>query len=420
MKYDISYIREQFPSLKREINGFKAAYFDGAAGTQVPQKVVDKISDYLIHHNANKYGFYATSLETHELLDHARETMALFLGCERDEISFGYSSTTNNFMISQAIARDLKAGDEIVITDLDHECNRSPWIALEDKGVVIKSVKIDKDQLILDMDDLAHKITDKTKVVAIGYASNGIGTINDVETAVKMAHEVGAYTVIDAVHYASHKPIDVKKIDTDFLFCSAYKFFGAHLGILYTKSDVAKKLKTLRIIPNEDVSPGKFETGTPNFAFACGAAQAVEFIADVGVRHESHLMDQLDGIEGKRRNIVAGMLSFEEHEDRLSKYLVERLRNISQIKIYAAPNGYSKTPTVSFTIQGISSEDICKALAKKGLFVANGHFLAFELIVNTLGLGNDGVVRVSFAPYNTQEEVERLIQAIEELSQIKR
>lgn len=415
MKYDIQYIKNQFPATKRTLNGFPVAYFDGAAGTQVPQRVVDKMSDYLLNHNANKYGHYATSLESDELLNGARQTIADFLGCSMEEVSFGASSTANTFFISQAIVRDLNPGDEIVITDLDHECNRSPWITLEERGMIVKSVKINKEKYILDMEDFASKITPTTKVVAIGYASNATGTINDVNTVIEMAHAVGALTVVDSVHYAAHKPIDVKAIDTDFLICSAYKFFGPHIGILYTKNDIANNLRTLKPIPNDDIPPVKFETGTDNFESICGAAEAVEFIADIGVMSEGNVITGLEGLEERRRNIVAGMLALDKYENELLRYLNTELRKIPKLTFYSVPEGYSKTPTISFSIEGKNSADICKYLAQKGVFAANGHFLATELIINILRLEEiGGPVRVSFAPYNTMEEVERLIEAVKE------
>ena len=416
MKYNIQYIREQFPAITRNVNGLPVAYFDGAAGTQVPQRVVDKMSDYLLNHNANKYGYYATSLESEALLSEARQTIADFLGCSMEEVSFGASSTANTFFISQAIARDLNPGDEIVITDLDHECNRSPWLTLEERGMVVKSVEIDKETLILKMEDFASKITPRTKVVAIGHASNAVGTINDVKTVIEMAHSVGARTVVDSVHYAAHKPIDVKATDTDFLVCSGYKFFGPHIGILYTKSDVAKNLRTLKPIPNDDVAPLKFETGTDNFESICGVAEAVEFIADIGAISENDVITEFEGLEGRRQNIVAGMLAIDRYENELSEYLDAELRQLPELEFYSVPPGYPKTPTVAFSAKHKTSADICKYLAQKGVFVANGHFLATELIINVLKLGDiGGPVRVSFAPYNTMVEVERLVEGLKEI-----
>jgi len=415
MKYDIQYIRNQFPATKRTVNRLPVAYFDGAAGTQVPQRVVDKMSDYLLNHNANKYGYYATSLETEALLSEARQTIADFLGCSMEEVSFGASSTANTFFISQAIVRDLNPGDEIVITDLDHECNRSPWLTLEERGMVVKSVEIDKEKYILKIEDFASKITPRTKVVAIGHASNAIGTINDVKTVIEMAHAVGALTVVDSVHNAAHNPIDVKIIDTDFLICSGYKFFGPHIGILYTKGDVAKNLRTLKPIPNDDVPPVKFEVGTDNFESICGAAEAVKFIADIGAMSEDNVMTEFEGMEKRRRNIVAGMLAIEQYENELLKYLDTELRQIPELTFYSVPPGYPKTPTIAFSVKNKNSADICKHLAQKGIFVANGHFLATELIINILRLGDiGGPVRVSLAPYNTMLEVERLVEGLKE------
>lgn len=417
MRYDVKYVREQFPATKREINGFPVAYFNGAAGTQVPQRVVDKMANYLLYHNANKYGYYATSIETKELVMEAKEIIGDFLGCSADEVSCGYSSTTNNFLLSQAIARNLKPGDEIVITDIDHTGNRSPWIALEERGIVIKSVKVDAEKLILDMKDFASKVTPKTKVAAINWASNGCGTISDVKRMIEMAHSVGALTVVDAVHYAAHRPIDVKEIDTDFLLCSAYKFFGPHLGVLYGKKEVMLKLPTLRVLPIPDDFPEKFETGTPNFEAICGTAEAINFIADIGEMYEENFVSELEGLKGRRRNIVAGMLAIDEYEEKLSKYLSNQLRKIPGIKIYTVPEGHPHTSTISISMEGKDSAELCKYLAEKGIFTASGNFWAVQLIDKVIGLKDKGgVVRLSFAPYNTMQDVERVVKAIKDFA----
>lgn len=417
MKFDVQYIRDQFPAMKRMINGYPATYLDGPGGTQVPQRVIDKVVDYLINHNANIHGAFATSMETDALIVDARKTFADFFGCLWEEVSFGHNATTINFKLAHGLARDLKPGDEIVITDIDHEGNRGPWEILEEKGFVIKSTKLDLENCIIDMEDFAAKLTSKTKVVAINYASNGVGTISDVKKMVKMAHEVGAVTVVDAVHYALHGPLDVKDIDTDFLICSAYKFFGPHIGVLYAKKNKMENLRTIKVKEQEDWAPLKFETGTLNHEGIAGAAEAVEFIADIGAKYESEFMKELEGLEGRRRKVVAGMLSLESYEQPIAEYFIEALNNIPGLKIYGPPQNHPRTSTISFTLQGKTPKEVAEYLGEKGIFVWDGDFFASQL-VRVLGLRErGGLVRIGLAPYNTMEEIERTIEAIKEIAQ---
>ena len=352
MQFDVNYVREQFPALRREHNGLPVIILDGPGGSQVPKRVVEKINDYLYNHNANEHGFFATSMETDKLLSNARKTYADFFGCSPEEVAFGTNSTTNNFMLAFAIMRDLKPGDEIVITDMDHLCNRSPWMMLKERGIVVKSVAVDPEKCIIDMEDLAQKLSPKTKVAAFNYASNAIGTISDVKNMIEMAHEVGALTVVDAVHYAAHGPIDVKDIDTDFLLCSPYKFFGPHVGVLYAKKEVMEKLRTIKVdSPDISEPPLKFQTGTPTFELLCGAAEAVEFIADIGSKYEEYFTEKLEGLEGRRRHVVAGMLAIDEYEEPLAKQLRTELDKIDGVKVYGPPEGHPRTSTVSFTLE---------------------------------------------------------------------
>jgi cysteine desulfurase family protein (TIGR01976 family) len=264
MKYDIESIRAQFPALSRIVNGFPAVYFDSPGGTQVPQRVVNKMVEYLLNHNANTGGMFVTSVENDEMILNTRKTFADLFGCSWNEVSFGDNSTTINFKLSQAIARDLQPGDEVIITDIDHDANRSPWEILSERGVIIKSIKVDPHTCTLEMDDYKTKLSSKTKVVAFNYASNAVGTICNAEEIIRLAHEAGAVTVVDAVHYALHGVIDVKKLDVDFLFCSVYKFFGPHIGVLYSKQERLDKLKALKVSAQKNVTPEKFETGTLN------------------------------------------------------------------------------------------------------------------------------------------------------------
>jgi cysteine desulfurase family protein (TIGR01976 family) len=416
MKFDVQYIRQQFPAMERTINGYPAAYLDGPGGTQVPKRVVDKVVDYLYNHNCNIHGAFATSIETDAMILDARKTFADFFGCSWEEVSFGANSTTINFNLAHALARDLKVGDEVVITDIDHEANRGPWEILEERGIVVKNVKVDLDKCIIDMDDFAAKLTPKTKVAAFNYASNGVGTISDVKKMTKMAHEVGALTVVDAVHYALHGPIDVKDIDCDFLFCSAYKFFGPHVGVLYAKKEQMEKLRTIKVGEQEDWAPLKFETGTLNHEGIAGAAEAVEFIADIGAKYEGDFAAELAGMEGRRRNVFAGMLALEAYEQPIAEYFIAELEKIPAVKIYGPPKGYPRTSTVSFTVAGKTPREVAEYLGQKGIFVWDGDFFATKL-VKVLGLRQSGgLIRVGLAPYNTMEEIERTIDAVKEIA----
>ena len=414
--FDSQAVKTQFPAVNRKVNGNPCIYLDGPGGTQVPQRVVDKISDYLLYHNANAHGCYATSIETENIMDNAREVLADFLGCGKDEVAFGESTTGNNFKLAFALARDLNQGDEVIITDIDHEGNRSPWKLLADFGAVVKSVRVDKDTFTLSFDDYKKKLSSKTKIVAINWASNATGTITDVKKYIDLAHEVGAITIVDAVHYAPHKPIDVKSIGTDFLVCSAYKFFGPHLGVIYTKKETINKIRTIRVDAYDNTEPPeKFETGTPNFELISGTAEAVEFIADLGKNYTDYFQDQLIGLSERRKNIVAGMLAFDEYEEEMSLILKNGLAEIPGVTLYCPPSGEPKTSTVSFTVKGKNANDVAKFLANKGIFVWDGDFYAIEIINNVLELeAQGGFVRLGLAPYNTMDEIHRTIQAVKE------
>lgn len=415
-KFDIDYVREQFPCLCKTVNGLPAAFLDGPGGSQVPRIVVDRIADYMFYRNANAHGCFKTSLETMELHREARETVAAFLNCKPEEVAFGESSSTNNFKLVLALARDMKPGDEAIITDIDHESNRSPLRTLEERGIIVKSVKIDLNTYTLDLEDYKSKLSDKTKVVAINWASNATGTVTDVKTMIRMAHEVGALTIIDAVHYAPHKVMDVKDIDTDFLVCSAYKFFGPHMGVLYAKGEVLDKVRTIRVLADDNTEiPEKFETGTPNFESICGVAGAVDFIADLGARHEQYFAEELKGLTGKRRQIVAGMLAIDAYEEPMAAKLRSELRKIEGLTLYGPPEGYNRTSTVSFTIKGKNSHEIAEFMAERGLFVWDGDFYAIEITNMVLKLlEQGGLVRIGLAPYNTMEDIDRTIQAVKD------
>ncbi|MEL7625121.1 MAG: cysteine desulfurase-like protein [Clostridiales bacterium] len=414
VNFDVQWVIDQFPALKRQVNGHPAIYFDGPGGTQVPVRVVEKINDYLYHHNANTHGKFITSVESDALVQQAREIYADFFNCRWQEVSFGFNSSSNNFRLALSIARSIRPGDEVLITDLDHEGNRSPWRLLEEYGAIVKSVKVDKRNCTLDMEDYQAKLSKMTKVVAVNWASNAVGAINDVKKIIAMAHDVGALTVVDAVHYAAHKPIDVQDIDTDFLICSAYKFFGPHLGVVYAKTSVMDRLNTIRVLALDNtLAPEKFEIGTPSFEAICGAAEAVEFIADLGAKYTDSFEEQLKGLAGRRKNIVAGMLAIDAYEETLAARLRAGLGEIEGVTLFGPQPGHPRTSTVSFAIKDRKVADCAAYLAGQGIFVWAGSFYAIKMVFEVLDQQkNGGLVRIGFAPYNTLAEVERTIQAV--------
>jgi cysteine desulfurase family protein (TIGR01976 family) len=417
-QFDVAYVRSQFPALGRKIDGRPVAYFDAPGGTQTPQRVMDALVDYLAHHNSNCHGLFATSEETDAMLEEAHLAAADFLGCEQTEVSFGANMTTLSFLLSEALAGRLNAGDEVIVTALDHEANRGPWLRLEERGVVIREVPVDNETCTLDWEAFETLVRpDRTKVVAVGYASNAVGTVNDVARVAKLARKAGAWSVVDAVHYALHGPIDVKAVGCDFLLCSAYKFFGPHVGLMYAAADATRQLEPLRLRTQEQHAPFIWETGTLNHEGLAGTIAAVDFIADLGARHEAALEPRcLEGLHGRRRAVVAGMLAGEAYEQPLARWLRDELGAIPGVRIFGPPEGSPRTSTVSFTLDGFTAEQACRALGARGIFAWDGHFYAIRLI-EVLGLvERGGLIRVGLAPYNTAIELERLVEAVSGLA----
>jgi cysteine desulfurase family protein (TIGR01976 family) len=418
MNYDVHYVRKQFPALDLMVNGHKAAYFDGPGGTQVPQRVIDAMVDYLVRCNANAGGCFITSRNSDQVLSDARRALADFLNCDADEVAFGHNMTTLNYQLAFALGREAGNRNEILITEIDHEANRGPWLALAERGFIIKEARFDPERCQLDLDDFRSKLSEKTCVAAFSYASNGIGTVSDVHQMVRMAHQVGALTVVDAVHFALHGAVDVRELDTDFLVCSAYKFFGPHIGVFYGRRDRFEKLPTYRLRVQSEQIPYRIETGTLNHEGIAGAGEAVEFIADLGEKfgNPDHHSGDGEKVSARRRRIVAGMKAMEDYEQPLAQKLIEALVKIDRVKIYGPPAGSPRTSTVSFVIDGISSEIVASELGDKGLFVWDGHFYAARL-VEILGLmESGGLVRVGLSPYNTEEEISRLVGEVQRIA----
>ncbi len=422
---DLSFCREEFPALTMRVGGHPVVFLDGPGGTQVPRRVVDRVSRYLLEENANTHGPFATSQATDRALEESRRAMADFLGADADEIAFGQNMTTLSFTLSRALGRRLGRGDEIVITELDHEANRGPWLALAEKGVSVLEVRVDPKTCTLDLDDFRAKITPRTKVVAVSGASNAVGTVSDAKLVTGWAHEVGAVAVVDAVHLAPHKAIDVRDIGCDFLLCSAYKFFGPHVGVLYGRRGAFGALETYKIVPQDDAPPCRIETGTLIHEGIAGVAAAVEFIADVGRTSAARAgagpagPGQTGSVPtdprpasqalGRRQALRLAMAAIDAYEGELASWFVAELEKIEGLVVYGPPQGHPRTPTVSIRLRGVHPERLCERLAAEGVFTWAGDFYATTL-VRKLGLAETGgLLRMGLAAYNTKSELERVV-----------
>ncbi|HEX9188849.1 MAG TPA: cysteine desulfurase-like protein, partial [Vicinamibacteria bacterium] len=397
-------IRSRFPALERRHRGLPVAYFDGPGGTQVPQPVVDAMADYLLHHNANTHWVYPTSVETDEALGAARAALADFLGAEPAEIAFGANMTTLTFHLGRALGRRWSAGDEVVVTELDHHANVDPWRQLaRERGLVVRTVRFRTETGQLDMDDLAAALGPRTRLLAIGAASNALGTKSDVGRAADLAHAAGALVFVDAVHYAPHALVDTAALGADFLACSAYKFYGPHVGVLWGRRALLEGLDLPKLEPAPENAPDRLETGTQNHEGIVGAAAAVDFLASLA-----------EGPD-RRARLAASMSALHARGQALVERLWTGLRAIPGVAVYGPPPSEPRTPTVAFTVRGRSSEDVARALADRAVFVSNGDFYA-TTVVRRLGHAEDGVVRAGCACYTTAEEVERLLRGVGEIA----
>ncbi|MGI8820305.1 MAG: cysteine desulfurase-like protein [Chthoniobacterales bacterium] len=393
-------IRSHFPALQRMHRGQPVAYFDGPGGTQVPRAVVDAMGDYLLHHNANTHWAFPTSVETDAIIAGAREAVADFLNAAPNEIAFGANMTTLTFHLARALGRAYGPGDEIVVTELDHHANIAPWTALQkERGVTIRTVQMSSEGGQIDWDDFGAQLNERTKLVAIGAASNALGTITDVRRAAAMAHAAGAQIFVDAVHYAPHELVDVRALDCDFLACSAYKFYGPHLGILFGKHDLLAALDFPKLLPSPNSAPERAETGTQNHEGIAGAAAAVAFLASLG-----------DGAS-RRVRLAAVFDGLRESGTGLVRQLWDGLSAIGGVCLYGPPPDAPRTPTVAFTVAGLSSSAVAEKLVEDAIFVSNGDFYA-TTVVDRLGQAKDGMVRAGCACYTTAEEVARLVKRV--------
>ena len=425
---DLNYVRSQFPSLAQTVNGHPAAFLDGPGGTQVPQTVVDAIANYLRRDNANTGGAYSTSRHTDAMIAEARAAMADFLHCGADEVVFGPNMTTLTFAISRAFGRELKPGDEIVLTRLDHDANVSPWAAMaEDRGITVRIAEFRDEDCTLDLADLASKITDKTKLVAVGYASNAVGTINAVKKIVELAHKAGALAYIDAVHYGPHGLIDVADLDCDFLACSTYKFFGPHMGVLFGKREHLKRLRPYKVRPNTNAIPNCWEWGTLNHECIAGIAACVDYIADLG----RHITDTCgDGRLGRpssearpvaptrRASIEAAYAAIHQHERALLQRMMTGLKKIPDLKIYGITDPArfdERCATFAVRIEGHTPLELATKLGDRGFFTWDGNYYALNLTEHFDVEKSGGFLRIGLVHYNTGEEVDRLLAALREI-----
>ena len=414
MKFDdefVLHLRQQFPALTRQVQGRPAVFLDGPGGTQVPRRVIVAVSDYLAGTNANQGGVFATSVESDEILAQAQRAAADFLGTDDpDTVCFGLNMTSLTFALSRAIARRWRSGDEVLVTRLDHDANVSPWVlAARDAGAIVQYVDLHPEDCTLDLDDFASKLSARTRLVAVGCASNATGTINPVRQICAAARAVGAWTFVDAVHFAPHARIDVREFGCDFLACSAYKFFGPHVGLLWGRRQLLEELIAYKVRPASDDLPGKWMTGTQSHEGIAGTLAAIEYLADIGRTVDPAASD-------RRTALTSAFTAIQQYERRLSDRMLAGLAEIPSIKIRGITNGQQldqRLPTISITHATLPAVDLAQWLGERGLFVWHGNYYALQL-TERLGLEPHGMVRIGLVHYNTMDEVERLLAALRE------
>ena len=415
--FDVDVLRSQFPALAQTQDGQPVVFLDNPGGTQVPQSVIDAMAHYLAYSNANHGGAFATSERSDAILHEAHAAMAdLYNAASPDEIVFGPNMTTLTLSISRALARELGPDDEIVVTRMDHDANITPWVlAAEDRGATVRWADFDVEDYTLDMDGLRGLINERTKIVAVGYASNALGTVNDVRTVVEWAHEAGALVFVDAVQYAPHGPIDVQALDCDLLVSSSYKFFGPHLGALYGKYDLLDRLCAYKVRPAPSDPPGKFETGTQNHEGIAGTLAAVEYLASIGERFGKQYERYFPALSGRRLHLKTGMSVLRAYDHVLSAAILDALDTLPGIRVHGITERSrlrERVPTVSFTWEGRHPRDVAKALGDQGIYVWDGNYYALA-VTERLGLEDKGgMVRVGAVHYNTVEEIQRLGEAL--------
>lgn len=410
---DTDWVRAQFPALKLQVNGQPAAFLDAPAGTQVPQRVIDAFREYFETSNANTVGQFLTSRRTDEMIVAARSAMVDLFNCTSDEVFFGPNMTTLTFALARGIGRELRPGDEIVVTTLDHDGNVAPWRALEDQGVIVRQVDIRESDCTLCMEDLRRKIMPRTKLVAVGYASNAVGTINPIAEIIQIAHKAGALAFIDAVHYAPHGSIDVRALDCDFLACSPYKFFGPHMGCIYGKRELLLRFRPYKVRPAPAYLPDRWETGTQIHEGLAGVTAAVDYLADLG-RHSS-----AEPIENRRAALLSAYRAIRQYEMTLARQMIEGLLDIPGVRLYGITDSLrfaERCPTVGVRVGHLTPLDCAKFLGDRAIFTWDGNYYALNL-TERLGVEETGgLLRIGLVHYNTPEEVDRLLNAMRELA----
>ena len=410
--HNIQSIRSQFPSLSRTIDDQQAIYLDGPAGTQVPHSVVNRISDCMLNHNANRAGRFATSREVDELMHQSHAVFADFLGAaSADSIAFGPNMTSLTLQFSRALSREWKSGDRILVSSLDHDANFTPWVlAARDAGVEVKVIEIQRSDATLDLDSLDSLLNDRTRLVAVTAASNAVGSLTPIPEIAKRAHAVGAELFVDAVHLAPHRLIDVAAFDCDFLVCSAYKFFGPHIGVLYGRRQRMLELTPYKLRPAPDSLPGRWMTGTQNHACIAGAAAAVEYMASLSSIHD-------DGTN-RRCRIEDAMNEITKYETQLISHLIRGLSSVRGIQLFGITDlgrMDDRAPTVCFQVAGRKSIDVAQALGDRGVFAWHGNYYALPL-TQALGTEPDGMVRLGCMHYNTEAEIDQTVNLLREIA----
>ena len=417
---DLTRIRSQFPSLSQSVNGRPAVFLDGPGGTQVPQRVIDAMANYLRQDNANTGGAYATSRRTDTMIAEARAAMADFLHCAADEVIFGPNMTTLTFAMSRAIGRELKPGDEILLTRLDHDANVSPWLLMaEDRGLTVRWVDFRDEDCTLDMQDLASKLNQNTKLVAVGYASNAVGTINPVKEIIRLAHRAGALAYIDAVHYGPHGLIDVAALDCDFLACSTYKFFGPHMGVLYGKREHLQRIRPYKVRPNTNAIPNCWEWGTLNHECIAGITACVEYIADLGrVAQPSRPSNGGNSELSRRAAIESAYAAIHQHERVLLERMASGLKQIPGLKIYGITDPArfdQRCATFAVRIDGFTPVELATQLGARGFFTWDGNYYAISVTEHFDVEKSGGFLRIGLVHYNTVDEVDAFLSALREI-----
>ncbi len=417
MTVDLAPFRSHFPSLTQTHAGKPLVFFDNPGGTQVPQQVIGQMTDYLRRSVANTHGSFITSQRTDAVIDECHAGLAALLGGEPDEIVLGANMTSLTFALSRSLAREWQAGDEIILTTLDHDANVTPWLlAAEERGVTVHFVDINPDDCSLLLSDFERYLSPRTKLVAVGWASNAFGTLNDVQTIVRQAHAVGALCFVDAVQSVPHIPCDVKALDADFVACSAYKFFGPHVGVLWAKREHLERLFAYKVRPAPESLPSRWETGTQNFEGQAGINGALEYLGGLGVGYMERYDQQLGETVGQRAVLLAAMYAIAEAEQSLGHYLIQGLQTLKGAQLYGIlepERSHLRVPTVAFRIAGVSPQAIARTLGNEGICVWDGHYYALRAVERLGLLDQGGMVRVGLAHYNTRAEIDRMLTVLE-------